>query len=190
MHALTSVIFVPSFIETLSPQFWTTLLDSHFRVMIAYWIARGRPRLYIKEYLMKATESPEPPSQSARGEALALHKETRQRGLKDVSEETKGRDGVNPWSDIYSSAIDHPDEHVTKVIRSLAFAAQQFGRRPKGYLTSTLDGVSELDGTVFIRAAGMTLDTMGWCHFGQEPAKDWDRSKPGYDQAWHNAPKL
>lgn len=42
MHALTSAIFLPSILEILSPTSRIQLLHSHFRVMLGYWISRGR----------------------------------------------------------------------------------------------------------------------------------------------------
>lgn len=42
MHTLTSAIFLPGMLEVLSPASRIALLHSHFRVMIAYWISRGR----------------------------------------------------------------------------------------------------------------------------------------------------
>lgn len=42
MHALTSAMFLPSMLEVLSPTSRIQLLHSHFRVMIGYWISRGR----------------------------------------------------------------------------------------------------------------------------------------------------
>lgn len=42
MHALTSAMFLPSLLEVLSPTSRIQLLHSHFRVMIGYWVSRGR----------------------------------------------------------------------------------------------------------------------------------------------------
>jgi hypothetical protein len=42
MHALTSVLFLPSILEVLSPHLRPALLHSHFKIMVAYWVARGR----------------------------------------------------------------------------------------------------------------------------------------------------
>lgn len=42
MHTLTSAMFLPSLLELLSPASRIQLLHSHFRVMIGYWISRGR----------------------------------------------------------------------------------------------------------------------------------------------------
>ena len=42
MHGLTSIIFLPALLETLSPPSRIALLHSHFRSMIGYWISQGR----------------------------------------------------------------------------------------------------------------------------------------------------
>jgi hypothetical protein len=47
---------------------------------------------------------------------------------------------VNPWLAIIASAMDHPDEHLTKVIRSLYFASTILGHAPPGYWRSPLAG--------------------------------------------------
>lgn len=133
MHALTSVLFVPSYLEALSPHNWAPLLHSHWRVLVGYWIARGRPRLYITEYLLRATETPSPPppttttragdSDKSAGttttlEATGLAREISKRGLKYISPEASGPTALNPWSVVVQAAIDHPDEHVTKASSS------------------------------------------------------------------------
>ena len=46
-----------------------------------------------------------------------------------------------------------------------------------------LPGSAKLDGTMFIRAAGLVMDTMGWCREGQK-AGGWEFSPIGYDQVW------
>lgn len=76
------------------------------------------------------------------------------------------------WANIITTAVDHSDEHVTKsvqcqlvwrhkastdfthchrMIRSLVFAAQNFGMAPPGVHRSNLRGSEQLDGSVFIR---------------------------------------
>ena len=42
MHTLTSAIFLPRILEILNPTNRIALLHSHFRVMVAYWVSRGR----------------------------------------------------------------------------------------------------------------------------------------------------
>ncbi|KWU42821.1 hypothetical protein RHOSPDRAFT_20535, partial [Rhodotorula sp. JG-1b] len=117
MHGLTSVLFLPSMLEVLSPHLRPYLLMSHFRLVVAYWVSRGRP---------------------------------------DLKEDANAADGgedpyTNPWLKVLQSAIDHDDEHVTKVVRSLYWAATQFGASPRGMFTSSLPGSEDMDGTIFIR---------------------------------------
>lgn len=42
MHGVTSALFLPPLLEVISPHLRPYLLTSHFRVMVAYWISRGR----------------------------------------------------------------------------------------------------------------------------------------------------
>ena len=40
---------------------------------------------------------------------------------------------------------------LTRMIRSLAFAAQNFGMAPPGVYTSSIRGTEIIDGTIFVR---------------------------------------
>lgn len=62
-------------------------------------------------------------------------------------------EAANPWMKVLASAVDHHDEHVTKAVRSLFFAATHFGHSEKGMFTSSLPGTEAMDGTIFIRGA-------------------------------------
>lgn len=73
-----------------------------------------------------------------------------------------------------------------RMIRSLAFAAQHFGLTPPGSWHCSLPGSHLLDGTAFVRAAGLLLDSLGWEHEGEE-AGSWDRKVIGLDEAWEDA---
>jgi hypothetical protein len=84
-----------------------------------------------------------------------------------------------PWGRIIANAMAHPEEHVSKTVRSLAVFATRWGSRPRGYFADGdvggLEGREVLDGTLFVRAANLTLDRLGWAHeSGNEPG-DWDR---------------
>lgn len=82
----------------------------------------------------------------------------------------------NPWLAIIQSALQHPDDHVCKIQRALSHWSQMFGGRPKGYWAKTspkenavqLKGVELLDGTLFVRVAGMTQTAEGWMREGRE----------------------
>lgn len=119
-------------------------------------------------------------------------------------------EAANPWMKVLASAVDHHDEHVTKVVRSLFFAATHFGHSEKGMFTSSLPGTEAMDGTIFIRgactrsrelrtsltltppvAAGSTLDSMGWAHEGDSGHPgSWDRSALGYPSTWDDSELL
>ncbi|SCV73436.1 BQ2448_7362 [Microbotryum intermedium] len=218
MHGLTSVLFLPAILEAVSPHFRPYILHTHFRMIVSYWISRGRPNLWVKETLMAAPLYPMPPdaaspstSAVARYLASLRRKEESESGSDGVPKtpqvDANGRlrleeelaeatdtpmdllGGGNPWSTVLASAVDHPDDHVAKVIRSLAFAATHFGQSPAGFYQSSLPGTEIMDGSIFIRAAGMTLQAMGWCHEGESPGS-WDRSGIGFESAWDNEPRI
>lgn len=172
MHGLTSVLFLPSMLEVLSPHLRPYLLMSHFRLVVAYWVSRGRPELYISEGLMRATAAPAPPASSSsasgrdsavrralekartRGDDSDQQQQSYEKTPSSLEEDGVGGDdpySTNPWLKVLQSAVDHDDEHVTKVVRSLYWAATQFGASPRGMFTSSLPGSEDMDGTIFIR---------------------------------------
>lgn len=120
---------------------------------------------------------------------LATH-EGKLRELEDeLAEATSCYIGGNPWPAVLGSAVDHPDDHLAKVVRSLVFAATHFGHSPPGFYQSSLPGTELMDGSIFIRAAGMTMKAMGWAHEGDAPG-EWDRSVLGFDEAWQGCERL
>lgn len=46
--------------------------------------------------------------------------------------------------------------------------------------------MSKVDGTVFVRAAGMIMELTGWVREGEYEA-GWDFSALGYDEAWEKS---
>ncbi|EED82365.1 predicted protein [Postia placenta Mad-698-R] len=105
----------------------------------------------------------------------------------------------HPWPDIIAAALPFPDAHLPKTLRTLVYAAQQYGDaapgnaigafvagRPSDKLVETHTGTAQMDGTIFVRAAGMMMDYMGWATYGQKPRTDWDRSGLGWDDAWND----
>lgn len=60
-----------------------------------------------------------------------------------------------------------PDSHVPKSIRALLYYAQRYGDTKAGAVPgakedNTLPGLDKVDGTLFVRVAGKTMDYMGW----------------------------
>jgi len=85
------------------------------------------------------------------------------------------------WTRIIASALQSPDEHTPKFARALADFAVRWGTRPPGYFARekdagelSLEGIDRLDGTLFVRVAGLTLDRLGWVHEGEKAGR-WDR---------------
>ena len=80
---------------------------------------------------------------------------------------------------IIANAVAHPDEHLCKAVRSLSTFAARWGGRPAGYYAGGgkdgLEGREALDGTLFVRAASMMLDRLGWAHESGESLGQWDQ---------------
>lgn len=99
-------------------------------------------------------------------------------------EESEEERAANPsrsdvaWPRMLASAVDHPDDHFAKVctvsllrahedekltkgeqqvIRSLSFAAANFGHSPKGLYHSALPGTELMDGSIFVRGSSSLL---------------------------------
>lgn len=165
MHFLTSSLFLPTLARALKPESTARLLRAYLATALMYTLTRGRPRIDC-ELVMGYSPNPHPP---------------------DV------RQGIdsNPWPAIVDEVVHAPDSHTVKTIRTLYYAAQRWGETSPGGLHGTLDkdgkeifpGSSKLDGTIFIRAAGVVMNTLGWITYGQKEGK-WDRSALGWDAAW------
>lgn len=132
VHCVTSCIFLPTILQNLSKASQKVLLTSFFRSVIALWISRGRPPLHLSQEL----------------------------GAKNMDQHEV--EVSKSWQAMISSAMNHSDEHTTKTIRTLAWASQLFGRASQGVYACELPGSTELDGSIFYRAALKTLDKQGW----------------------------
>ena len=185
MHMITSSLFVPSLLEVIpTMESKVVLLRAILPVILWYVLVRGRPRIN-PNLLMSYTEKPRPPS----GTGLTSCKRDAS-GVGDIADS----EFVNPWPEIIAAAMHFPEAHTIKTIRALYYAAQKFGTTPSGGAigafrrngTETHEGMSEMDGTIFVRAAGIVMNTLGWVSHGQKEGK-WDTSGLGWDDAWNNA---
>jgi hypothetical protein len=94
------------------------------------------------------------------------------------------------------SALHHKDAHVLKVVRMLYYCALRYGSTAPGGAIGARDrdgkethvGAGEMDGTVFVRAAGVVSDTLGWVAYGGKEGR-WDQSALGWDAAWEGEAK-
>ncbi|KAF8588079.1 hypothetical protein K439DRAFT_1630110 [Ramaria rubella] len=175
MHLLTSCLFLPSFFKYINKVQDKRVL---FRTYIQPWgtvlMTRGRPRI-DPSLLMSYTDNPTPPN-------FRTHPE---------QPSSLNAESANPWPAMIADVIHAPDAHTVKSLRTLIYGATKYGTLSKGDVIGawgpdgkeTHPGISEVDGTVFIRAAGVLMDTLGWVTHGQREG-NWDRSALGWDDAW------
>ena len=180
MHLVTSSLFLKPFCSVLEkPAYKIALLNAYIPVLVLITLTRGRPRIN-PELLMSYTDVPRPPVSAA--------KEPNSASLGD----TQSDSDYNPWPVMIEAVQYHPDSHVPKALRTLIFASQKYGDKAPGKAigafyrdsgSETHNGTGKMDGTIFVRAAGLVMDTLGWVSYGQKEG-DWDRSALGWDAAW------
>ncbi|CCL99026.1 uncharacterized protein FIBRA_01035 [Fibroporia radiculosa] len=160
MHMVTSALFLPSMVTYLSASSITQLLRTYLISSITWWVARGRPVLPIREFYTSVSATPVP---------YGTTKVTSAPGTL-----TSESVSPNPWLPILQTTIVHADDHLCKLQRALAHFASKYGDRPVGYFSAFaeidsggLEGAEVLDGSLFVRAAGLTADKLGWMREGQ-----------------------
>ncbi|KAJ3566538.1 hypothetical protein NP233_g6942 [Leucocoprinus birnbaumii] len=187
MHFLTTSIFLnPVFSLLKGSRSKVAFIRSYIPVMIFVMIAMGRP-LIRADLVQTWTETPRP---AGWDKVLGINKD-KDSGVGNMNKD----EDYNPWPSLIQGAIHHPDMHLAKAMRSLILASQKYGttrpgevigafRPGKAEREETFKGTSQIDGTLFVRAAGVMMDYMGWSISGGEAKVDWDRSSLGYDEAW------
>lgn len=164
MHLVTSSLFLPSICAYFPPHVIQAFLRSYFSICLAIWVSHGRPSVEVTQDFISKTDSfPQEPI----GDRVT-------KPTKDTL--TPETVTPNPWLALVQSALVHPDNHLCKVHRALGHWSRMFGGRPQGYWAKSspkgdavqLKGVELLDGTLFVRVAGLTQATKGWLREGQE----------------------
>lgn len=181
MYILNASLFLPSLLRTLpTMDSRVTLLRAFVPVVLILVIIRGRPRIN-PELMMSYTAVPHPPAR--------LDAQPDKSCIGDPRDDVS----VNPWPEIIASVVHAPDAHTVKAVRTLYYAAQQYGTTPAGGAigafrpdgSETHEGIAKVDGTIFVRAAGVVMDRLGWVSHGQKEG-NWDRSGLGWEDAWKN----
>lgn len=164
MHLVTSAIFLPSVLSFLSAPSQDLCLRAYFAATIASFIIRGRPNLNIKPFYASQDSSvicplPSGALPTPHEKALPLANADPNR-IKAIT--------PNPWLPIIEASITHPDDHLIKLQRALVHFSTLFGDRAQGVgegglkgAAQELEGAELLDGTLFIRVAGLTAKKMG-----------------------------
>ncbi|KAF7311978.1 hypothetical protein MIND_00209600 [Mycena indigotica] len=157
LHLVTSAMTVCSYIAVIeSPEHKSLFLRAYFIRSLAYFVAQGLPDLPLNSFFSAdiLTEFPdaEPdPSETAYPDASI----------------------PNLWFKVIQSSLVHPDDHLSKTQRTLAHFGSLWSTVPAGEFEDTeLDDSSMIDGTLFVRAAALTMEWMGRIREG-EPARLW-----------------
>jgi len=147
-HLVTSALFLPSVAAHIKPASQELLLRGYFLVCLAWWIGRGRagfdiPGFFAEDTAYPTSSGPFPPPH---GKALP-------------SATSPKATTPNPWFHIIESSIAIPDDHLPKLQRTLAHFGTLYGTRAAGqpdFVATELPFADKIDGTLFIRAAGLT----------------------------------
>ncbi|KAJ7870945.1 hypothetical protein B0H14DRAFT_2725051 [Mycena olivaceomarginata] len=171
MHLVTSSMTLSSYMAVVSsPASKSLLLRAYFSRSLSTWVSRGRPPLPIRSFFSAPilTEFPGPapdPSVSAFPDPTSPFAVT-----------------PNLWLQVIQSALVHPDDHLSKVQRTLAHYGSLYGNIAAGEFRGTEMQDSELiDGTLFVRTAALTMEWMGRIREG-EPARLWG-DDPNFPEA-------
>ncbi|KAI3611483.1 hypothetical protein WG66_002142 [Moniliophthora roreri] len=167
MHLVTSSLFLPSLIAVLPPPSQHILLRNYFAISLTWYIARGKPDLNIQAFYDGTTAHPATETTPQNGPKISL-----------LPPSSSAASNPNPWFGILQQAIDHPDDHLCKCQRALAHYSALYGSRTAGkadFAGTELPGADKLDGTLFVRAAGLTAQRLGRDRDDQ-PLTYWDRS--------------
>ncbi|KAG8685474.1 hypothetical protein FRC11_010516 [Ceratobasidium sp. 423] len=167
-HLVTSNIFLSPIISLLKPKHQVDLLRAFMAASFVWFVAEGRPAIDIQGFFQSVTTNPKPSP--------------------DFNSSTTNKQEGNPWYTILMHSVLHPDEHLIKAQRALAYSASLHGLRPKGSFAHTeLRGAETIDGTLFIRTAGLLMGELRWNYEvtrrvdGLDVGNGWDRAGLGWD---------
>ncbi|PPR00337.1 hypothetical protein CVT24_004358 [Panaeolus cyanescens] len=180
MHLVTCSVFLQPLCDTLEkPEYQAKLLRAYVAGIILVMMWRGVPRI-DPELAMLPTATPRPPVVNGRVRTAALG---------DPNDDA----AYNPWPAIIEDAQYHTDAHLVKAIRGVLYASQRYGHTKAGDVPGAyrddektkevFSGIGKVDGTVFVRSAGVLMDQLGWMTYGQKMG-DWNFVALGWDEAW------
>ncbi|PPQ74868.1 hypothetical protein CVT24_002888 [Panaeolus cyanescens] len=180
MHVLTCSIFLQPLCDALEkPEYQAKFLRAYVAGIIFVMMWRGVPRI-DPELAMSPTATPRSPVVNDRGPTAALG---------DPNDDA----AYNPWPAIIEDAQYHADVHLVKAIRGVLYASRRYGHTKAGDIPGAyrddektkevFRGIGKVDGTLFVRSAGVLMDQLGWMTYGQTKG-DWNYVALGWDEAW------
>ncbi|KAL1695729.1 hypothetical protein GGG16DRAFT_121513 [Schizophyllum commune] len=168
MHLLTSSMFMQTLFDVArKPEYQARLLQVYIRSTIMTVLARGRPKPDV-DALYKHPDALGDEARDAIGTPAT-----------GDAQDIEGRPArpLNACSSIIDSACHHSESHVAKAVRALLYAAKLYETE------EDLGVVPGVDGTVFLRAATVLTDGLGWVSKGEKELW-WDLSAVGWEEAW------
>lgn len=129
---------------------------------MTYYVGHGRPSLHVGDFFASTNPTPVPPHAIPPN----LHPSEGTLDPRNLNQ--------NPWMPIITSTLNHPDEHLIKCQRTLVHYASVYGARP-GFGTKGLEEGEKIDGSLFIRVAGLVGGARAWMREGEEKIPDWNR---------------
>ncbi|KAF9446585.1 hypothetical protein P691DRAFT_761515 [Macrolepiota fuliginosa MF-IS2] len=192
MHLVTSSLFFEPLLGALEDtRSKVALIRQYIPIMVTLILSRGRP--VIRPSLVREWSTTPRPSGWQAALGIRSHKGS---GIGDMAKD----EDYNPWPALIQGAAHHPDLHLAKTMRTLVLAERKYGIIPPGGVIGafrpakkgvdqpeeTFPGMAKIDGTLFVKAAGVMMDYMGWSVCGEPAKEDWDRSALGWDDAWVN----
>ena len=140
-----------------------TLLKAYLATCAAWYISRGNGPIPLERFYSATGDRLTAPP------AVPVQPDAKRKPLSAPG---------GPWERIIANAVAHPEEHLPKAVRSLAVLSARWGGRPTGYFggggEDGLEGREALDGTLFVRAASLALDRLGWAHESGKELGEWD----------------
>lgn len=135
-------------------------LRGYFLTVVTTWISRGRAELDIKRFVDAVSTNPPPSGSLPTPNKVTL-----------PSPDSAKAVTPNPWLPIIETAVVHPDDHLVKLQRALAHYASLYGSRQAGlpdFKNTELPSADLLDGSFFIRVAGLSAKSLGRIREGEE----------------------
>jgi hypothetical protein len=165
VHLVNASLFIPSLAANLSPADKRLLLRGFLATVLTYYVGHGRPSLHVDDFFAATNPTPVPPHAIPPN----LHPSEGTLDPRNLNQ--------NPWMPIITSSLNHPDEHLIKCQRALAHYASVYGTRPNfgKEKVGELGGGEKIDGSLFIRVAGLVGDARAWMREGEEKISDWNR---------------
>lgn len=169
MHLVTTSIFLPSLVAYLSPASQETFLRAYLAVCLSVYVARGAPKLDLNSFFTADIVSPNIYTKSVSSSTPRLP-------LPPLSPSITS--SPNAWFPIAEQTMVHPDDHLCKLQRTLAHYSTLYGWKSAGIFSegeTKLPGAQKIDGTLFIRAAGLTSLRLGRDRGEEILSSYWDR---------------